>query len=321
MITVARRDPRSRWEVDYNGHAFPVGSRRADLAGQYLCSEEHPYRAWIHSVIGDMEFFSQHLGTPAPASEELCWLCSANRDATDRPWNCFHKDRWPNHWMTTPRRRPYPFDHPLFEVFGVTGQSLALDTMHVVDLGTTSHVLGNAIYEIVYEQSGGMSAKRATANLWEEMQKQYKDLNIPHRATFQCWRNARPNKRVKVTIVEPLRASPTSLDNLSQLFPPTRSKTNIQKKKKATRNIITKKRESLSRASNGLATLGERKVRLENVPSQCEKPSCRLPVHEQILESSPTEVAGPSHGEDLRRKVYRRDGGPTDAPLGVEKLS
>eukprot|EP00959_Pyramimonas_sp_CCMP1952_P062821 1313810-Pyramimonas_sp.AAC.1 len=48
--------------------------------------------------------------------------------------------------------RPYKFDHPLFEIYGVTGCTLAIDSMHTVDLGVTSHILGTCCYEIVFEQ-------------------------------------------------------------------------------------------------------------------------------------------------------------------------
>eukprot|EP00959_Pyramimonas_sp_CCMP1952_P122663 2564222-Pyramimonas_sp.AAC.1 len=74
-------------------------------------------------------FFSKDLGAPAPQCEEMCWLCSANPDDLGMPWNCFHKDRRPNHWMTTPRNPPFHFAHPLFDAWGVTGDSLFLDSM------------------------------------------------------------------------------------------------------------------------------------------------------------------------------------------------
>ena len=73
-----------------NNSPFPPGSARAKLAGEYLCSSDEPYRGWLYAIIGDMEFFSNHLGCPGPNADEPCWLCQGNRDKN--PWNDFVKD-------------------------------------------------------------------------------------------------------------------------------------------------------------------------------------------------------------------------------------
>lgn len=72
------------------GQPFPADSQRGLDAGKWLCSEEFPYRGWLHYILGDMEFFSNHLGTPGPNANSPCWLCDCDRE--DNPWNDFVKD-------------------------------------------------------------------------------------------------------------------------------------------------------------------------------------------------------------------------------------
>ena len=73
--------------------------------------------------------------------------------------------------MNRPRDPPFPFAHPIFRVWGVRSATLAPDTMHAVDGGVTSHIEGNTIFEVVFEQSDGMPAKAAMAKVWGKMKK------------------------------------------------------------------------------------------------------------------------------------------------------
>eukprot|EP00959_Pyramimonas_sp_CCMP1952_P284096 5938123-Pyramimonas_sp.AAC.1 len=116
--------------ADWLGRPFPEGSRHRDQAGQYLCSRELPYRAFLYAILGcgrsskrpdlpmqlrlrptppgDMEFFSQHLGCPHPNAHEICFLCEANR--TTLPWNNFAKEicvRRSRHYRARPVSNVY----------------------------------------------------------------------------------------------------------------------------------------------------------------------------------------------------------------------
>ena len=91
------------------------------------------------------------------------------------------------------RRVPYLFDHPLMNAWGVGPHTLAIDSMHCVDLGVASHVLGNCLYEAVYEQRGhGVTVKAAVANIWTRIQQIYDSQNTKHRISFNGWRHPRP---------------------------------------------------------------------------------------------------------------------------------
>ena len=72
-------------------------------------------------------------------------LCKRNRD--DIPWNDFSSKAA---WRATQKNGAQKgLAHPLFKVPGVTAHSTCLDVLHVMDLGFTSHCLGNIIFDLV----------------------------------------------------------------------------------------------------------------------------------------------------------------------------
>ena len=96
-------------------------------------------------ILGDMEFFQNELGLNHQGSHTPCHLCKCNRD--DIPWNDFSsKAAWRATQKTGAQKS---LTHPLFKVPGVTAHSTCLDVLHVMDLGFTSHCLGNIIFDLV----------------------------------------------------------------------------------------------------------------------------------------------------------------------------
>ena len=80
-----RRGPLAGGAADWNDNPLLDGDRAA-LAGTALCDERTPYRGFIHSVLGDLEYFAS-LGMPYPGDDRFCWLCTADKDTN--PWNNF----------------------------------------------------------------------------------------------------------------------------------------------------------------------------------------------------------------------------------------
>ena len=187
--------------VDWNGQDFPVGSYRASMAGKHLCSRSRPFRGFTYAIMGDLEFFSNQLGAPAPNAAKPCWMCDADRNEGGMQWNDFVRSRHPVHWMNRPRDPPFPFTHPIFKVWGVTSATLAVDAMHTVDGGVTSHVEGNTIFEVVFEQSDGMPAKAAMTKVWGRMKDIYDELGIREQkiTCFSCRVTASPHATATTT--------------------------------------------------------------------------------------------------------------------------
>ena len=83
------------------------------------------------------------------------------------------------------RAVPYVFTHPVFGIWGIHGYAIAIDSMHTIDLGVTSHVLGNALYEFIYEQRRhGQTVKQAVAHVWSRIQAIYDEQNTQYRISF-----------------------------------------------------------------------------------------------------------------------------------------
>ena len=96
-------------------------------------------------ILGDMEFFQNELGLNHQGSHTPFHLCKCNRD--DIPWNDFSSKAA---WRATQKNGAQKsLTHPLFKVPGVTAHSTCLDVLHVIDLGFTSHCLGNIIFDLV----------------------------------------------------------------------------------------------------------------------------------------------------------------------------
>ena len=88
----------------------------------------------VFKMVADLELYSVCLRLQNYSSLEPCWVCTANRST--RPWTDFN--------VSHPRREgPLP-DHPFFQLLPNRG-NLALDTLHVVDLGVAGLVCGGTL--------------------------------------------------------------------------------------------------------------------------------------------------------------------------------
>ena len=75
---------------------------------------------------------------------------------------------------------------------GVTLDMIAIDSMHTIDLGVTSHILGNTLFEIIFEQRPhGWTIKKQVAHVWARIQDIYKEQNTKYRISFDCLRSRR----------------------------------------------------------------------------------------------------------------------------------
>ncbi|CAK0899744.1 unnamed protein product, partial [Prorocentrum cordatum] len=84
----------------------------------------------------------------------------------------------PNHWKF--HERVYRVTHPIYDIWGVTLRSLALDTMHCMDLGVTGHACANMLYEVVFEHEHG-TRSAILARLWARIQDIYRVAGLDHR--------------------------------------------------------------------------------------------------------------------------------------------
>ena len=96
--------------------------------------------SWVTWNSSKNELRLNHQGSQHP-----CHLCKCNRD--DIPWHDFSTKAA---WRATQKNGAQKgLEHPLFKLPGVTAHSTCLDVLHVLDLGFTSHCLGNIIFDLV----------------------------------------------------------------------------------------------------------------------------------------------------------------------------
>ena len=110
-------------------------------------------RAGLLQCRGDWPFLRTLFGFPSWKSEQICWLCRANK--SDKPYtNCSSAAPW-----RAERYGAFDFLHDLrqqgvtpsqlFTIPGFTLSCVVLDWLHIVDLGVGADVLGCFFWELI----------------------------------------------------------------------------------------------------------------------------------------------------------------------------
>jgi hypothetical protein len=162
--------------IDAYGHEFPPGSERAALAGKALCPNTG-LKGIVWVLAGDYDYLCNELGLQHPMANEPCSYCNCN--VTDRPWNDFRPQAaWRSGSRTAEENRAScPSKHPLMSIPGVVFETIRLDSMHLLELGVTQHVLANVLADIVYDHLPG--TKDANAKIMNAaITELYRDLGI-----------------------------------------------------------------------------------------------------------------------------------------------
>lgn len=170
---------------DHLGRPFAEDSFRAQRAGQPLCTGG--WRFFVHGFLGDLDYFSKDLDLPSHNSHEPCWFCKAN--CTDNPWNDFRTGaRWQQGRTIRDVQRNPRSAHPIWSIPGLHEMCTMLDVLHVVDLGVATHVVGNVLHTIIYEQlcAGpprlrALTPQEALGRLWTDIQQIYQELGTQNR--------------------------------------------------------------------------------------------------------------------------------------------
>jgi hypothetical protein len=160
--------------VDHRGDAWGAADPRAALSGTPLTP--NGFFGVVHGVCGDMDYFRSRLQFRefAPNSANPCALCRANR--TTAPF----KDLTPTAaWLATIKRPPEHIltDAAFFGLPGVSGYTLRLDVMHVLDLGVVAHYVGNVFFLLIYDaELPGATIADRTKFLWVLIRELYSQL-------------------------------------------------------------------------------------------------------------------------------------------------
>ena len=127
-----------------------------ERAGQEILPDG--YFCFVYSVLGDMDYYQKDLGLPNQANFDpnpACGHCTANTSTHN--WFDFKPG---STWRASlPGARPSY--HPIYDVKGFTTWHFAIDWLHIMDLGTASHAIGNVLYDIVFVRLSHLGRQRA----------------------------------------------------------------------------------------------------------------------------------------------------------------
>ena len=160
-------------EVDHLGQPWPANSPRALKAGTALNTQGKC--GWLFAVSCDGEYQMNELGLPGHAHNACCWMCGANKSTV--PFNDFRPCAA---WRKTKvlHKGKCPTSHQLGEVNGVTGDTFALDTLHVMDEGVISHTLGNVVFDFICKPGWPGTVDQKLKSLFDKVCQQYLEQSI-----------------------------------------------------------------------------------------------------------------------------------------------
>ena len=166
-------------KTDWNDQAFWNGSWDACMAESDVAFAGGFYfELW--EIKADMDYLAnvlklEHWGE----RNHICTLCLADRSAgASSCWINFKPDAswkntvWPSHqtWLAA-----HPSPHDLFLMGSVTIHHVQYDSLHIVDLGVTAHIVGNALLYLatsgMYPTTGALET--VVEGIWSEVQNFY----------------------------------------------------------------------------------------------------------------------------------------------------
>jgi hypothetical protein len=124
----------------------PIGAEVALLASGW--------RGALTLVKGDWAFYKEVFYFPAwNGATEMCWLCRASSTNRDLLWTDVREEAgWRNtfwtHELYLAHRRAQGLAIPILLLFcaGLRLECISIDTLHIVDLGLTAHIVGNVLW-------------------------------------------------------------------------------------------------------------------------------------------------------------------------------
>lgn len=146
-----------------------------DVKGKPWKEKGSLVKGMVFSITGDLEFFYQEFKFPRPNTANPCGWCRCNQ--TDIPWNDWRSRAEWRKTLKSPEEMMAAFDHKLFNVPGINPLALMLDTLHTLDLGVATHILGNLLWELL--EASPQSRDVAMRHLNKRIQELYGELGIP----------------------------------------------------------------------------------------------------------------------------------------------
>ena len=166
--------------LDWDGQPFEQGSYRSQVAGQALHPENYFMAAFL--ICGDLEELCNQYGLRHFNSNQPCFWCSAN--VSDLPWSDLAPTALWRGTVVTEADAMRPSTHPLWQIPGFSVWSVGWDILHGLDLGPSSHVIGNILDDLVHLGTLGRNMEDRVKAIWSRAQEVYKQQKIQNRLAY-----------------------------------------------------------------------------------------------------------------------------------------
>ena len=144
-------------EADWQGNPLPPHLAR--LARKPITKQGYSF--WIFNFLGDLEYYSNHLGFPHWSSHKFCWLCDCNQtNANKNLYDFTDNPGWQLKSFEGLKESPCT-SHPLFTIpGGLPEYRVCLDVLHTLDLGVTARLyLACLVFSTLKKEGAGNTAK------------------------------------------------------------------------------------------------------------------------------------------------------------------
>ena len=146
-----------KWpDRSWNGEVYPPGSADAERAGKDLANG---FFGVLWALRGDLDYYSKVLDLTHYAAASCCIWCRANLDLhSPLCWSEFREAfcQWKNNeWSASNWLAGHPTHCVIFDLDGVSIDTVFADWMHVKHLGTDMYVFGSVLFMLCFTILGG----------------------------------------------------------------------------------------------------------------------------------------------------------------------
>ena len=167
-----------RWpRCDWNSDPWPEGSWRAGRAGERLCES---FVFAMMCLAADLDYLSNYLNLAHFNSDCPCFKC--NCDVAGTPWTDLKPfAAWRSSLVTSAQWLLKANKHIIFQSprVGLTIFHVAIDVLHVLDLGILQHICASALVMILWDGDLIGTFLTRLAALWPRIQQSYDALGTP----------------------------------------------------------------------------------------------------------------------------------------------
>ena len=161
-------------EKDWKGEALPPKLER--LARKPLTPQG--YKFWVFNFLGDLEYYSNHLGFPHWSSHKFCWLCDCDKKLLGKnPFDFTKHPQWKLKPLQGLKQSPCT-QHPLLKIpGGLPEYRVSLDVLHTIDLGVASRIAGSILHAWAFPP--GCRKQDGPGNVtkvWQMLKEAYSEL-------------------------------------------------------------------------------------------------------------------------------------------------